>query len=66
MQIKCLSSLARASEVSLLVPDFLRAISLTITDLTEYFELEGDHRDLQVQLLSEWLEQQLNPKPLHY
>lgn len=65
-QIKCLSSLPRASEVSLLVPDFWKVISLTITDFIEYSALEGTHKDLCGQLLSECPIQGLNPKALHY
>lgn len=51
MEVKCLSSLPGASEVSLLVPNFWKVISLTITDFTEYSELEKTHKDLCGQLL---------------
>lgn len=34
--------------------------------VTEYFELEGSHKDHEVQLLSEWPKWGSNPQPCHY
>lgn len=34
--------------------------------ITDYFELEGIHKDHEVQLLNEWLIQGSNPQLWHY